>query len=337
MTTVKREKRAMYAVTIPPAVPADRGERRTREKVFAWLRKHKADDPIARATQETLKAKDRDADVIVALSKAKRNTFVERVCLLHPLEGLAASMQLPSFAANAERALLATRLLNCESANRAHLRAGSNFEGFFVALFETGCRSVDEDSRQVLEQLKDEGFRIDSTHRRVADEIKAKALALVPARHSWRPDLKIAFAPPELAINLAGELMQIEQWLAELAAEHDGDEAAFWQSVLEGLKQLPTTAAGSAVSACNAIFDVLARRIKALSVSVGAKGVEYKVEFRRPGNDAGNDCKVTRKLALSDGSTAATTSRLFVGARRVTEVDREPSVEVVEAANGKNK
>ncbi len=90
---------------------------------------------------------------------------------------------------------------------------------------------------------------------------------------------------PSLAQNLAAEQIQIEQWLAEFAAEHDGDEAAYWQSVIEGLERMRVTATGSALWLCKAILDEVTRRVKSVSATVGSKGVGYKVEFRAPDND----------------------------------------------------
>jgi hypothetical protein len=284
MTTAS-SKRQMYAVTIAAAVPSDAGAQRTRTSVLGWLRRQREEDPIARAAHEALKSKDRHVDVIAALSKARRNTFVERVAILQPLEQVAASVQLPSFAANAERALPATRLLNSHSANRAQMHAGSRFEGMFVALFETGYSSLDTASRLLLQQLKEEGFKTGPTARCIADEIEAKATALVSGRHSWRRDLKIAFAPPELAQNLAAEQIHVERWLAELAAEHGGDETAYWQSVIEGLDRMRLAAAGSALWLCKAILDEATRRVKAVSATVGVRGVGYRIEFRAPDND----------------------------------------------------
>jgi hypothetical protein len=191
-----KTKRQIYAVTVSNIVPGDDGEQRTRRRVLDWVRRQE-EDPVALAAHKALKSKDRDVDAIVALSKAKRNTFVERVALLQPLEQVAASVQLPSFAASAERALPATRVLNSHSASRAQMRAGRGFEGTFVALFETGYSSPDAALRHHVKQLEEEGFRIGETARGVVDEIEAKAAALMRARHSWRRDVRIAFAPPE--------------------------------------------------------------------------------------------------------------------------------------------
>jgi hypothetical protein len=146
----------------------------------------------------------------------------------------------------------------------------------------------------MFEQLETEGFRTDATTRCIADEIEEKATALVPARYSWRRDLKIAFAPPEIAQNLAAEQIRIERWLAELAAEHGGDETAYWQSVIVGLDRMRLAAAGSALWLCKAILDEATRRVKAVSATVGVRGVGYRIEFRAPDND-NDDSEGTRR------------------------------------------
>ncbi|MEL6729230.1 MAG: hypothetical protein AAFP91_17180 [Pseudomonadota bacterium] len=281
--------RAMYAVTVTEDQYGIRGQNKDRTRVRNFAKSGASHNALYRAVHSIIKKKETDLDVVATFSIARRNTFVERVGILSPLELVDASLQIPGLPVSEQRALPSAWLMNIESAQRAIQEHGSSLEGLWVGYFETGNGQIDRINNATLEDLGQSGFRLDHRPKGIVEDIRHKARLALPGRYSWRSQMHLAFAPPEKVLDLAAEQKHVDAWLAQFDGLDDASVLGAASSALGTFLEASKRAGFEASKIYKLVLDAVARRIEAVSTEVKPDGTTtVRVDIREPANDNKN-------------------------------------------------
>ena len=281
--------RAMYAVTVTEDRYGIRGKNKDRTRVRNHVKSGSSYNALYRAVHSIIKERETDLDVVATFSIARRNTFVERVGILSPLELADASLQIPGLPASEQRALPSAWLMNIESAQRTIREHGSSLEGLWVGYFETGNGEIDRLNDATLADLKQSGFRLDHRPKGIVEDIQHKARLALPGRYSWRSQLHLAFAPPEKVLDLAAEQKHVDAWLSQFDGLDDASVIWAASTALGRFLEASKRAGFEASKIYKLVLDAVARRVQAVSTEVKPDGTTtVRVDIRDPAND--NKC-----------------------------------------------